>query len=245
MLALSCISHRSAASVKSVGACRLAATVCPTSTAREITMPSIGDVITVFSGSLRPASARRAPASTCAAADLTCASAVRRATCGRVEIARRDQLPRRPARCARFSLVVGVRQHHVERARRRPRRASEVGARVRSTSAWISDGSSRASTWPFRTIELKSAPSAWTEPETWVPTQNRRRPPRASRSRCHGRERWPAGDRVGRDRGCVGAAPSVVVAATMAGAGDHDDGDGDICVSCIAQCVDSEVALWR
>ena len=32
--------------VNSVAACKLAATVCPTSTLREITVPSMGDVIT-------------------------------------------------------------------------------------------------------------------------------------------------------------------------------------------------------
>ena len=48
MLAFNCICDRSAAITKSVGADRLAATVWPTSTFREITMPSIGEVITVL-----------------------------------------------------------------------------------------------------------------------------------------------------------------------------------------------------
>jgi hypothetical protein len=47
MLALTCICERSLAISKSVGACMLAATVCPTSTLRLITTPSIGAVITV------------------------------------------------------------------------------------------------------------------------------------------------------------------------------------------------------
>ncbi len=42
MLALTCICARSLAMTKSVGADMLAATVCPTSTLREMTMPSIG-----------------------------------------------------------------------------------------------------------------------------------------------------------------------------------------------------------
>ena len=35
--------------MNSVGAARLAATVCPTSTLREITVPSIGDSMVVYS----------------------------------------------------------------------------------------------------------------------------------------------------------------------------------------------------
>ena len=45
-LARTCIFVRSAASTNSVGACMLAATVCPMSTLREMTRPSIGAVIT-------------------------------------------------------------------------------------------------------------------------------------------------------------------------------------------------------
>jgi hypothetical protein len=41
-LAFTRISVRSRAMTKSVGACRLDATVCPTSTLRAITTPSIG-----------------------------------------------------------------------------------------------------------------------------------------------------------------------------------------------------------
>ena len=47
MLAFRCILVKSAASTNSVGACMLAATVWPVSTAREMTMPSIGDVMMV------------------------------------------------------------------------------------------------------------------------------------------------------------------------------------------------------
>jgi hypothetical protein len=41
-LTSTCIFVRSSAIVNSVGACRLAATVCPTSTARETTTPLTG-----------------------------------------------------------------------------------------------------------------------------------------------------------------------------------------------------------
>ena len=41
---MTCIFVRSAARTNSVGACMLAATVWPTSTLREMTMPSIGAV---------------------------------------------------------------------------------------------------------------------------------------------------------------------------------------------------------
>ena len=77
MLAFSCISRRSAAIVKSVGAWRLAATVCPTSTEREITMPSIGDVMTVFCRFTCACDSAARDCVTCAAAALTCASLVR------------------------------------------------------------------------------------------------------------------------------------------------------------------------
>jgi len=47
MSALTCNVVRSAAITKRVGDCRLAATVCPTSTLRWMTMPSIGAVMIV------------------------------------------------------------------------------------------------------------------------------------------------------------------------------------------------------
>ena len=47
MLALTCIWVRSAAMMNSSGADMLAATVCPLSTLRLMTMPSIGAVMTV------------------------------------------------------------------------------------------------------------------------------------------------------------------------------------------------------
>ena len=43
-------------------------------------------------------------------------------------------------------------------------------ARDCSTCAWNSDGSRRAITCPFFTIELKSAPSQAMLPDTWLPT---------------------------------------------------------------------------
>jgi hypothetical protein len=48
MLAFTCIFARSCAITKSVGACMLAATVCPTSTLREITIPSMGALMIVW-----------------------------------------------------------------------------------------------------------------------------------------------------------------------------------------------------
>ena len=45
--ACTCIFARSSAIVNSVGACSDAATVCPTSTLRDTTMPSMGDLIVV------------------------------------------------------------------------------------------------------------------------------------------------------------------------------------------------------
>ena len=44
-LVSTCIFPRSSAMVKSVGACSEAATVCPTSTLREMTTPLMGEMI--------------------------------------------------------------------------------------------------------------------------------------------------------------------------------------------------------
>jgi hypothetical protein len=46
--ACTCILPRSSAIVNRVGACSDAATVCPTSTLREMTMPLIGETIVVY-----------------------------------------------------------------------------------------------------------------------------------------------------------------------------------------------------
>ena len=47
MFALTCNLVRSTAMMNKVGACMLAATVCPTSTLRWVTMPSTGEVMMV------------------------------------------------------------------------------------------------------------------------------------------------------------------------------------------------------
>ena len=89
MLALSCIFDRSAALTKSVGAEKLADTVCPTSTLRAITTPSIGDAITVLAmltsavcTSERACSTCASAARTWAAADLSSVSADSRSAAG-------------------------------------------------------------------------------------------------------------------------------------------------------------------
>ncbi len=46
-LVSTCILARSSAMTKRVGACREAATVCPTSTLREMTMPFVGEMMSV------------------------------------------------------------------------------------------------------------------------------------------------------------------------------------------------------
>ena len=75
-----CICDRSCAIVNSVGVLRLAATVWPGSTWREITTPSTGAVIAVFDEIVARARQRRfallddrAAFATCASAEATCA----------------------------------------------------------------------------------------------------------------------------------------------------------------------------
>src|SRR5437660_86563 len=53
MFALTCMCVRSCAMTNNAGAWMLAATIWPTSTLREITMPSIGDVVTAPPPELR------------------------------------------------------------------------------------------------------------------------------------------------------------------------------------------------
>ena len=88
-----CMSRRSFAIVKSVGVLRLAATVCPASTWREMTTPSTGAVIAVLLRSLRAAASAAsrcfttaAALATCASADFTCASAVRMASAAALSV---------------------------------------------------------------------------------------------------------------------------------------------------------------
>ena len=76
-LASTCIFVRSLAMVKRVGAARLAATVCPTSTARDTTTPSTGARIVVYSRSRRVWCNAASFCSTCARAACSIASATR------------------------------------------------------------------------------------------------------------------------------------------------------------------------
>ena len=155
MLVLTCISLRSAASVKSVGACRLAATVWPTSTERAITMPSIGEVMMVF---CRLTSAW-----------VSDGSRLRQLRLRAADLRLRRSAPRRPpprgrspgcscfsaSSCARVAFICA--SASVTCARWRSACALVRLARAESTCVWNSDGSSRASTCPLWTIELKSA----------------------------------------------------------------------------------------
>ena len=111
MLALSRMRVRSAAMTKIVGADRLAATVCPTSTLREITMPSIGEVITVFERLTR---AWFSDGAGLGHGGL-CRTHLRRRGVtrhlGGVELVGRDELPRESS-LARGELHLGVGQRH-------------------------------------------------------------------------------------------------------------------------------------
>ena len=167
MLAITCISVRSAAMMNSSGADMLAATVCPTSTCRAMTMPSMGAVMTVWPRltSLWFNDAR--DWMTLASADFNCASADRTATWAAsssdaaIRFRAASSSERRNCVCASSRATVS--------------RCTSASARARlardcSTCDANSDGSSRAMTSPARTIELKSAYSASMMPETWLPT---------------------------------------------------------------------------
>jgi hypothetical protein len=157
---------RSFAITKSTGAWKDAATVCPTSTLREITTPSMGVSMTVW---LRSTSAWF----TFARAWLSAASlALTEATA--------------PSWLA-FAVSSSVSGSSFWPASSFARsyfcRMSSTVARERSTlafaasrlawawpsRAWRIEGSSRAMTWPFFTVELKSAYRLWMVPETWEP----------------------------------------------------------------------------
>ena len=166
-LAFSCIRVRSAAITKSVGAERLAATVWPTSTLREMTMPSIGEVMTVF-------------------ARLTCAWFSDGARLRDRRLGGSNLRDRRVARHRRGVEVVPRDQSAFGQFRRaRPLRlgvvsrhpcALEFGRGLGDVRLRLLDRAAiqrlfrRASTCPFRTMELKSAPSDSTVPDTCVPT---------------------------------------------------------------------------
>ena len=73
MLASTCMSERFCAITNSSGACKLAATVCPFSIARLITMPFTGEVIFVRCKSMRACESAASRCATFACADFTCA----------------------------------------------------------------------------------------------------------------------------------------------------------------------------
>ena len=139
---------------KSVGACMLAATVWPTSTARLTTMPSMGAKILVFSTFTSACVSDARACSTCAAADFTCAPALFSATSAFSSSVRATNCRADSSR-VRASFISASSATTLERS-------SSAAARVRlarACSACVrrSDGSSVAIRSPRRTIELKSA----------------------------------------------------------------------------------------
>ena len=130
-------------------------------------MPSMGDVMTVFCRLTCACESAARACVTCAADAFTCASAVRCA----ISAASRSLFAinwRAASSFARPSFVCASASCTFSRSTSAS--APSRFARARSISAWMSDGSRRASTWPFLTIELKSAPSDWIVPDTWLPT---------------------------------------------------------------------------
>ena len=189
------MSRRFCAITNSSGACRLAATVCPRSTARLITMPSTGEVMRVrerlvcacASAASRWRTLERA-ACTCAAVMAACACAARKAS---VLVRTRAW-----ARSASLWAMKPCATRSVLRRRSRPASARSTCARdtvaslastlacatstcerAASRSAWawrtwnsMSCGSICAMIWPALTSELKSANSSRIWPDTCVPT---------------------------------------------------------------------------
>ena len=154
MLAFRCIFVRSAARTNSVGACMLAATVWPGSTAREMTMPLIGEVMTVCARFTLTWFRLAFDCATDACADRTCASAEASTACA-------DSSSESDTSCFPASLAVRSSASFAA-SRATSRRSTSASARMRfasacSTCVWKSDGSSRASVCPFRTMSLKSA----------------------------------------------------------------------------------------
>jgi hypothetical protein len=134
---------------------------------RAITTPSMGEAMTVWAMStcawFRLAAAWLTAAwlaFTCAAAASLLARAVSRSLCG--------------SSCSAASAFARSYFWRVSstsaRERSRFARAEATLAWACSMRAWKSDGSRRARTWPFFTVELKSAVRLWMVPETWDPT---------------------------------------------------------------------------
>ena len=158
MLALTCMSERSAAMTNSVGAEKLAATVCPTSTLRAMTTPSIGEVMTVFSRlTCGTATAERA-CSILASAPTTCGG--RGLARGLGESAGPPPAaaasPRARARApARSSAAVCATRSRSASASA----AHQRGPRLLERADDRSTGRASPATWPLRDDELKSGGS--------------------------------------------------------------------------------------
>jgi len=162
-----CICARSRAMTKSVGVCRLAATVCPTSTSREMTTPSMGAWIFVWARFTRASSsaARRWPrAASAAFCSIWAPSRAKRMESSSLSDATRSSwsLRRRSSwRCLSRTATSVL-----------PRAASALRrlASAWATSASKREGSISAIKSSLRTRLLKSAWSRWIRPETWLPT---------------------------------------------------------------------------
>ena len=143
-----------------------AATVCPTSTSRLTTMPSIGARIVVrerlTSATRTPACAARTPALAAVSAAAACLAASCAASNSAWVIKSLDD-----SWVARCAFVVRSSSSTFRRC------ASAMAwrwlARASASAVSYVDGSICAMTSPALTVELKSACSAWTVPETWVP----------------------------------------------------------------------------
>ena len=154
--------------VKSVGAWSEAATVCPTSTLREITVPSMGEMIFVY---LRLSSAWSSAAFACAMLATAVAHVGASSSRG----------PPRRCRSPRATSALLRRRASLARELRSACTTERAGldegglggeqlARACSTAAWKSAGSIVAMICPFFTSDSKSAKSASMRPETWLPT---------------------------------------------------------------------------
>ena len=132
----------------------LAATVCPTSTLREITMPSMGEVIIVWPRFTFAWFNEASAWVICAREERNCASANRASTCAASSSLAGIRL-RAERPLARASFVSASSMAIV-------RRSTSACARIRlaldcSTCVSNNEGSSRAITSSALTIELKSA----------------------------------------------------------------------------------------
>ena len=192
------MSRRFLAMTNSSGACRLAATVCPLSIARLITMPLTGEVMRVRSRSMRACARLASRWATLAWADATWADATWAWACTALSA---SVLVLTSARALSASLWAMKPFSTRLCLRSKSRRASSrstcardtwvctasalawaviTAARDASTSACAErtrysnvSGSMRASNWPALTSELKSTSSSLIWPLTWVPTVTR------------------------------------------------------------------------